>query len=64
MSAPHPHALHTNGEIALDAKALDETRWRRIPVDAPLKRTKRLGSRPGWRWRSSSTSPHKTAGMQ
>ena len=35
MSVPHPHALHTNGEIALDAKALDETRWRRIPVDAP-----------------------------
>ena len=25
MSAPHPHALHTDGEIALDAKALDET---------------------------------------
>ena len=29
-----------------------------------FKRTKRLGSRPGWRWRSSSTSPHRPAGMR
>jgi hypothetical protein len=25
MSEPHLHALHSNGEIALTAKALDET---------------------------------------
>ena len=35
MSAPHPGALPTNGEIALAAHAMDETRWLRFRVDTP-----------------------------
>jgi hypothetical protein len=35
MSALHPGALPTNGEIALAAHVLNEIRWRRFRVDSP-----------------------------